>query len=35
MNFVSAGMGGSVEEEVEGLKKVVEVIMNEVGKHDR
>jgi hypothetical protein len=32
MSFASAGMGGTVEEEIEGFKKVIEVVMNEVGK---
>ena len=27
MSFASAGMGGTVEEEMEGFKRVVEVIM--------
>lgn len=26
-------MGGTVEEEMEGFKKVVEVVMEEAGKH--
>lgn len=30
--FASAGMGGSVEEEMEGFKKVVEVVMEELQK---
>jgi hypothetical protein len=34
ISFASAGMGGTVEEEVEGFKKVVEVVMEEVGKSD-
>lgn len=34
MSFASAGMGGTVEEEMEGFKKVVEVVMEEVGKAD-
>lgn len=29
MSFASAGMGGTVEEEMEGFKKVVEVVMAE------
>jgi len=32
ISFASAGMGGTVEEEMEGFKKVVEVIMEEVRK---
>jgi hypothetical protein len=32
MSFASAGMGGTVEEEIEGFKKVVEVVMREVEK---
>jgi len=32
ISFASAGMGGTVEEEMEGFKKVVEVVMEEVGK---
>jgi hypothetical protein len=31
ISFASAGMGGTVEEEMEGFKKVVEVVMDEVG----
>jgi len=31
ISFSSAGMGGTVEEEMEGFKKVVEVVMGEVG----
>ena len=30
MSFASAGLGGTVEEEMEGFKKVVEVVMAEV-----
>jgi hypothetical protein len=30
MSFASAGMGGTVEEEIEGFKKVVAVVMGEV-----
>lgn len=30
MSFASAGLGGTVEEEIEGFKKVVEVVMAEV-----
>jgi hypothetical protein len=33
IRFASAGMGGSVEEEMEGFKKVVEVVMEEVQKN--
>ena len=32
ISFASAGMGGTVEEEMEGFKKVVEVVMEEVRK---
>jgi hypothetical protein len=32
MSFASAGMGGTVEEEIEGFKKVVAVVMGEVQK---
>ncbi|KAL3425963.1 hypothetical protein PVAG01_02754 [Phlyctema vagabunda] len=32
ISFASAGMGGTVEEEMEGFKKVVEVVMAEVKK---
>jgi hypothetical protein len=35
ISFASAGMGGTVEEEMEGFKKVVEVVMDEVRKMDR
>lgn len=31
ISFASAGMGGTVEEEMEGFKKVVEVVMGKVG----
>ncbi|KAF8863821.1 hypothetical protein BDZ45DRAFT_583263 [Acephala macrosclerotiorum] len=34
ISFASAGMGGTVEEEMEGFKKVVEVVMEEVRKLD-
>jgi len=34
ISFASAGMGGTVEEEMEGFKKVVEVVMEEVKKID-
>ncbi|TVY82501.1 hypothetical protein LSUE1_G002472 [Lachnellula suecica] len=30
ISFASAGMGGTVEEEIEGFKKVVEVVLEEV-----
>ena len=30
MSFASAGMGGTVEEEMEGFKKIVEVVMEEI-----
>jgi hypothetical protein len=32
ISFASAGMGGTVEEEMQGFKKVVEVVMDEVRK---
>jgi hypothetical protein len=32
MGFASAGMGGTIEEEIEGFKKVVAVVMGEVQK---
>lgn len=32
LNFVNAGMGGTVEEEMESFKKVVEVVMAEVSR---
>lgn len=32
ISFASAGMGGTVEEEIEGFKKVVDVVMEEVRK---
>jgi hypothetical protein len=32
MSFASAGMGGTVEEEIEGFKKVVAVVIGEVEK---
>jgi len=31
ISFASAGMGATVEEEMEGFKKVVEVVMGEIG----
>jgi hypothetical protein len=34
ISFASAGMGGTVEEEMEGFRKVVEVVMEEVRKRD-
>jgi len=34
MSFAGAGLGGTVEEEMEGFRKVVEVVMDEVQKHD-
>lgn len=34
MSFASAGMGGTVEEEMEGFKKVVRVVMNELERLD-
>lgn len=33
ISFASAGMGGTVEEEIEGFKKVVEVVMDEFHKN--
>jgi hypothetical protein len=35
ITFESAGMGGTVEEEMEGFKRVVEVVVDEVSKSDR
>ena len=35
MSFASTGMGGTVEEEMEGFKKVVEVVMNELERLER
>lgn len=32
MSFATAGMGGTVEEEMEGFKRVVEVVLGLVGK---
>jgi len=32
ISFASAGMGGTVEEEMEGFKKVVEIVMEQVRK---
>jgi hypothetical protein len=32
ISFASAGMGGTVEEEIEGFKKVVEIVMDQVRK---
>jgi hypothetical protein len=34
ISFASAGMGGTVEEEMEGFKEVVEVVMIEVRKSE-
>jgi hypothetical protein len=34
ISFVSAGLGGTVDEEMEGFKKVVEVVMDEVRKSE-
>ncbi|KAK7526330.1 uncharacterized protein IWZ02DRAFT_417072 [Phyllosticta citriasiana] len=34
-SFASAGLGGSVEEEMEGLARVVEVVMGELERVDR
>ena len=33
ISFASAGMGGTVEEEMEGFKRVVEVVLEEVHKY--
>lgn len=30
ISFASAGMGGTVEEEMEGFRKVVEIVVGEV-----
>ena len=35
MSFASAGMGGTVEEEMEGFKKVVEVVIKELERLER
>jgi hypothetical protein len=32
MSFASAGMGGTLEEEIEGFKKVVAMVMEEMQK---
>jgi len=32
ISFASTGLGGTVEEEMEGFRKVVEIVMGEVGK---
>jgi hypothetical protein len=32
ISFASAGMGGTVDEEIEGFKKVVQVVLDEVQK---
>jgi hypothetical protein len=34
ISFASSGMGGTVEEEMEGFKKVVEVVMDEIRKSE-
>jgi Proteasome assembly chaperone 4 len=34
ISFAGAGMGGTVEEEMQGFKKVVEVVMEEVRKNE-
>ncbi|KAF2143339.1 uncharacterized protein K452DRAFT_225325 [Aplosporella prunicola CBS 121167] len=34
VSFASAGAGGSVEEEMEGVRRVVEVVMGVVGKNN-
>lgn len=34
ISFSSAGLGGTVEEEMEGFRKVAEVIMDEVRKSE-
>ncbi len=35
MSFASAGLGGTVEEEIEGFKKIVEAVLDEVGKAEK
>lgn len=35
ISFESAGMGGTVEEEMEGFRRVVDVVMEEVNKSDQ
>lgn len=35
MSFASAGLGGTVEEEIEGFKRVVEVVMSTFEKTGR
>lgn len=32
ISFATAGMGGTVEEEMEGFRKVVEIVMGEIGR---
>jgi hypothetical protein len=34
MSFANAGMGGTVEEEMEGFKRVIEVVMDEIRKSE-
>jgi len=34
MSFANAGMGGTVEEEMEGFKRVVEVVMTLLNKEN-
>ncbi|KAK3062667.1 hypothetical protein LTS18_003594 [Coniosporium uncinatum] len=34
MSFAAAGLGGAVEEEMEGLNRVIEVVMAEIAKQD-
>lgn len=34
MSFVNTGMGGTVEEEMEGFKRVVEVVMSLLNKEN-
>jgi len=34
MSFAAAGLGGAVEEEMEGLNRVIEVVMGEITKQD-
>jgi hypothetical protein len=34
ISFANTGMGGTVEEEMEGFKKVVEVVMDEVRQNE-
>jgi hypothetical protein len=34
ISFASAGMGGTVEEQMEGFKKVVEIVMEQVRQNE-